>query len=74
MIEAVEGEIANLPLKDKIDHMLLHSGLRKHCARESKDSLDSRVENLDEAAGLVLHIEGAGSISIFSRRARGHED
>ncbi|MGY0612693.1 MULTISPECIES: DNA helicase II [unclassified Luteimonas] len=62
LIDAIEDELGDLPLKDKIDHVLLRSGLREHYARESKGSLDSRVDNLDEL------------VSVASRFVRGEDD
>src|SRR5690606_3220496 len=62
LIDAIEAELADLPLKDKIDHVLLRSGLREHYARESTGSLDSRVENLDEL------------VSVASRFVRGDDE
>ncbi|MEN1928857.1 DNA helicase II [Luteimonas sp. MJ250] len=62
LVDAIESELGDLPLKDKIDHVLLRSGLREHYARESKGSLDSRVDNLDEL------------VSVASRFVRGEDD
>ncbi|MBJ6979066.1 DNA helicase II [Luteimonas sp. MC1895] len=62
LLDAIDGELADLPLKDKIDHVLERSGLREHYARESKGSLDSRVDNLDEL------------VSVASRFVRGDDD
>ena len=62
LIDTIESELAELPLKDKIDHVLLRSGLREHYARESTGSLDSRVDNLDEL------------VSVASRFVRGDDD
>ena len=62
LIDAIDRELVELPLKDKIDHVLERSGLREHYARESKGSLDSRVDNLDEL------------VSVASRFVRGDDD
>ena len=62
LIDLVAGEVEDLPLKDKIDHVLLRSGLRLHYDKESRGSLDSRVDNLDEL------------VSVASRFVRGDED
>src|SRR5690554_2836106 len=62
LIDTIDGELGDLPLKDKIDHVLLRSGLREHYARESRGSLDSRVDNLDEL------------VSVASRFVRGEDD
>ncbi|WP_242108723.1 DNA helicase II [Luteimonas aquatica] len=53
LIDAVAGEVAELPLQDKIDHVLMRSGLREHYANESKASIDSRVDNLDELVSVA---------------------
>ncbi|HVI59694.1 MAG TPA: DNA helicase II [Luteimonas sp.] len=62
LVEALAVEVAQLPLKDKIDHVLMRSGLREHYANESKGALESRVENLDEL------------VSVASRFVRGDEE
>jgi DNA helicase-2/ATP-dependent DNA helicase PcrA len=62
LVDALAGEVAELPLKDKIDHVLMRSGLREHYANESKGSLDSRVDNLDEL------------VSVASRFVRGEDE
>jgi DNA helicase II / ATP-dependent DNA helicase PcrA len=62
LIDAIGAEVEPLPLKDKIDHVLLRSGLREHYANESKGSVDSRVDNLDEL------------VSVASRFVRGDDD
>lgn len=48
LVEAMHAELAGLPLAEKIDHVLARSGLRAYYEKESKGSLDSRVDNLDE--------------------------
>src|SRR3546814_1391576 len=53
LIDALDGEVSELPLKDKIDHVLMRSGLREHYANESKGALESRVENLDELVSVA---------------------
>ena len=62
LIDALEAEVAELPLKDKIDHVLLRSGLRVHYTNESKGAADSRVDNLDEL------------VSVASRFVKGDEE
>ena len=62
LVDATDGEVSELPLKDKIDHVLMRSGLREHYANESKGALESRVENLDEL------------VSVASRFVRGDEE
>ena len=62
LVEALEAEIADMPLQEKIDHVLARSGLREHYARESKGQLDSRTDNLDEL------------VSVASRFTRADED
>ncbi|MEO6170245.1 MAG: DNA helicase II [Lysobacter sp.] len=53
LIEAIEAEIAEMPLQQTIDHVLVRSGLREHYARESKGTLDSRTDNLDELVSVA---------------------
>ena len=53
LVDSVAEETRELPLKDKIDHVLMRSGLRAHYAAESKGSLDSRTENLDELVSVA---------------------
>ena len=53
LIETIEAEIAEMPLQQKIDHVLVRSGLREHYARESKGTLDSRTDNLDELVSVA---------------------
>ncbi|MDH5833220.1 DNA helicase II [Luteimonas kalidii] len=62
LLDALAGEVAELALKDKIDHVLLRSGLRLHYTNESKGAADSRVDNLDEL------------VSVASRFVKGDED
>ena len=55
LIDALGGEVADLPLPEKIDHMLVRSGLREHWAKESRGGLDSesRIDNLDELVSVA---------------------
>jgi DNA helicase-2/ATP-dependent DNA helicase PcrA len=53
LIEAVEGETRELPLQDKVDHVLARSGLRAHYENESRGQLDSRTDNLDELVSVA---------------------
>jgi DNA helicase-2/ATP-dependent DNA helicase PcrA len=62
LVDGIDNEVAELPLQDKIDHVLLRSGLREHYANESRHALDSRVDNLDEL------------VSVASRFTRAEED
>ncbi|MCD9126280.1 DNA helicase II [Luteimonas fraxinea] len=62
LIDQLSVELAELALKDKIDHVLARSNLRVHYANESKGSADSRVENLDEL------------VSVASRFVRGDDE
>ncbi len=62
LLDGIAGEVAELPLKDKIDHVLLRSGLRVHYTNESKGTADSRVDNLDEL------------VSVASRFVKGDDD
>jgi DNA helicase II / ATP-dependent DNA helicase PcrA len=62
LIDAIERECIELPLKDKIDHVLARSGLREYYIIASKGSLDSRTDNLDEL------------VSVASRFVRGDDE
>ena len=53
LVEALAAEIAELDLKDKIDHVLVRSGLRDFYLNESKGQLDSRTDNLDELVSVA---------------------
>jgi DNA helicase-2/ATP-dependent DNA helicase PcrA len=53
LVDALDTEIAGMPLQEKIDHVLARSGLREHYAAESKGSLDSRTDNLDELVSVA---------------------
>src|SRR5690606_31259147 len=53
LVDALDSEVAELPLQEKIDHVLARSGLRAHYAAESKGSLDSRTDNLDELVSVA---------------------
>src|SRR3546814_17658863 len=57
LIDALDGEVSELPLKDKNDHVLMPSGLRGHYPNEQKGAPDSRVKNL-ETLGTVEHERG----------------
>ncbi|HYM86378.1 MAG TPA: 3'-5' exonuclease, partial [Pseudoxanthomonas sp.] len=50
-------EVAELELKDKIDHVLMRSGLRDFYINESKGQLDSRTDNLDELVSVASRFE-----------------
>jgi DNA helicase-2/ATP-dependent DNA helicase PcrA len=62
LIEALESDVVDMPLPEKIDHVLQRSGLRDHYANESRGQLDSRTDNLDEL------------VSVASRFSRSDED
>lgn len=62
LIDTIDEEVADLPLKDKIDHALVRSGLREHYEQQSKGSIDSRTDNLDEL------------VSVASRFVRGDDE
>ncbi len=62
LIEGLDADVAEMPLQEKIDHVLARSGLREHYARESKGQLDSRTDNLDEL------------VSVASRFSRNDEE
>ncbi|GHA82084.1 DNA helicase II [Cognatilysobacter bugurensis] len=53
LIDGLETEVADMPLPEKIDHVLARSGLREHYANESRGQLDSRTDNLDELVSVA---------------------
>ncbi|HUH89482.1 MAG TPA: DNA helicase II [Lysobacter sp.] len=53
LIDGLDADVAEMPLQEKIDHVLERSGLREHYARESKGQLDSRTDNLDELVSVA---------------------
>jgi DNA helicase-2/ATP-dependent DNA helicase PcrA len=69
LVDALSAEIAALPLQEKIDHVLARSGLRAHYAAESRGTLDSRTDNLDELVSVASRFvqrdddEGAAALS-----------
>ncbi|HET6604755.1 MAG TPA: DNA helicase II [Xanthomonadaceae bacterium] len=60
LVDALERELAELPLAAKIDHVLDRSGLREHYARESRGSVDSRTDNLDELVTVATRFVPGG--------------
>ncbi|WP_057972406.1 DNA helicase II [Lysobacter antibioticus] len=62
LIDTLESDVVEMPLPEKIDHILQRSGLREHYANESRGQLDSRTDNLDEL------------VSVASRFTRTDED
>ncbi|HSM10462.1 MAG TPA: DNA helicase II, partial [Lysobacter sp.] len=53
LVDTLHGELAPMPLPEKIDHVLARSGLREHYANESRGQLDSRTDNLDELVSVA---------------------
>jgi DNA helicase-2/ATP-dependent DNA helicase PcrA len=48
LIDRLAVEIAELPLHEQVKHVIQHSGLRNHHAKEKDTRGEARVENLDE--------------------------
>jgi DNA helicase-2/ATP-dependent DNA helicase PcrA len=48
LIDRLAVEIAELPLHEQVKHVIQHSGLRDHHAKEKDTKGEARVENLDE--------------------------
>lgn len=53
LIDALAAETVEMPLQEKVDHVLARSGLRTHYANESRGQLDSRTDNLDELVSVA---------------------
>ena len=48
LIDRLSVAIAELPLHEQVKHVIEHSGLRDHHAKEKDNNGEARVENLDE--------------------------
>jgi DNA helicase-2/ATP-dependent DNA helicase PcrA len=48
LIDRLAAGIAELPLHEQVKHVIQHSGLRDHHAKEKDNKGEARVENLDE--------------------------
>jgi DNA helicase-2/ATP-dependent DNA helicase PcrA len=48
LIDRLSVAIAELPLHEQVKHVIEHSGLRDHHAKEKDNKGEARVENLDE--------------------------
>ncbi|AJZ01954.1 ATP-dependent DNA helicase UvrD [Xanthomonas citri pv. citri] len=55
LIGQLHAETGEMELAERIDHVLMRSGLREHWAKESRGGLDSesRTENLDELVSVA---------------------
>jgi DNA helicase-2/ATP-dependent DNA helicase PcrA len=53
LVDDLQDECMERTLPEKIDHVLIRSGLREFYAREQKGQLDSRIENLDELVSVA---------------------
>jgi DNA helicase-2/ATP-dependent DNA helicase PcrA len=48
LIDRLAAEIGGQPLEEQVRHVIQHSGLRDHHAKEKDNKGEARVENLDE--------------------------
>ncbi len=55
LVNQLSAETGEMELKERIDHVLMRSGLREHWSKESRGGLDSesRTENLDELVSVA---------------------
>ncbi len=55
LVGQLHAETGQMELAERIDHVLMRSGLREHWAKESRGGLDSesRTENLDELVSVA---------------------
>jgi DNA helicase II / ATP-dependent DNA helicase PcrA len=53
LVDALAEETADLALAERLDAVLDRSGLRAHYAAESRGTLDSRTDNLDELVSVA---------------------
>jgi DNA helicase-2/ATP-dependent DNA helicase PcrA len=55
LVNQLHGEAGEMSLAERIDHVLVRSGLREHWSKESRNALDSesRADNLDELVSVA---------------------
>jgi len=53
LIETLSNELRDMVLKEQVDHILVRTGLRDHYAAESRGTVDSRTDNLDELVSVA---------------------
>ena len=53
LIDVLARELRDMDLKEQVDHVLLRTGLREHYAAESRSTIDSRTDNLDELVSVA---------------------
>ncbi len=53
LVEQLDRDTRELPLAERIDHVIARSTLRAHYQNESTGALDSKVENLDELVSVA---------------------
>jgi len=55
LVNQLHGEAGEMTLAERIDHVLVRSGLREHWSKESRNALDSesRADNLDELVSVA---------------------
>jgi len=72
LVQQIGGETTQMPLAERIDHVLVRSALREHWSKESRNTLDSesRSDNLDELVSVASRFvqrdqdeEGAADMS-----------
>ncbi|MBD8897393.1 DNA helicase II [Rhodanobacter sp. DHG33] len=60
LLSASAGDEASdpaLPLAERIDHVLTHTGLRDHYEKDSRGNGEARIENLDELVNVASRFE-----------------
>ena len=73
LMQRLQQETADLDLAARIDHVLERSGLRAHWAQESKGSLDSRTDNLDELVSVATRFVAPPMVEAGEPRLPGSE-
>ncbi|REM05072.1 DNA helicase II, partial [Mycobacterium tuberculosis] len=55
LVNQLQAEADTMTLAERIDHVLMRSGLREHWSKESRNALDSesRADNLDELVSVA---------------------
>jgi len=53
LVEGLSADLRDMSLAEQVDHVLQRSGLRDYYAQESRGTLDSRTDNLDELVSVA---------------------
>jgi DNA helicase-2/ATP-dependent DNA helicase PcrA len=48
LVDAMDRDTRDLPLHERVDHVVARSGLAEHFQKETRDRAEARIENLEE--------------------------